>query len=119
MKQYFTDYKNWEDWQNGMWKNPDPDQEIELLNDAVKCLTNPTEAMQRVVDEWKIATRVNLTNKGQNQKSWLGQAACCIEYAVPEKLTRVAWNGLPKEIKDNANRIAKQIIEQWERTYSE
>jgi len=112
MKQYFTDYKNWEDWQNGMWKMPDKEQETELINDAIICLKNPESAMQRVVNEWTESTRVNLTNNGQNKKSWLGQAACCIEYGTPEKLTRIAWGKLTKEEQKNANSIAKQIIEQ-------
>lgn len=119
MNQYFTDYKNWEDYQNGMWKIHDPNEEQKLIDLATDCLNDPVEAMSRVINEWPEATKVNLTNKGSNRKSWLGQAACCIRSGVPEKLTRIAWNALPKQSKDNANRIAKEIIEKWERNYSE
>lgn len=117
MKQYFTDYKNWEDYQNGMWKPYPKEDESDLINDAIKCLNNPKESMTRVIKEWVIATKVNLTNLGCNRKSWLGQAACCIEYRVPESLTRIAWNSLPDGVKKSANLIAKQIIEEWERNY--
>lgn len=115
MKQYFTDYKNWEDWQNGMWRKHDPEQEQELINDAVLCLLNPEPSMNRVIKEWPECTKVNLTNNSQNKKSWLGQAACCIEYSVPEKLTRIAWGTLTKNQQNNANKIAKEIILKWEK----
>lgn len=115
MKQYYTDYKNWEDFKAGMW-NPSEDETLDELN-ALKVLSDPREAMQRVINEWPETTRCNLTNLSCNRKSWLGQAACCIHYAVPEYITRRVWNTLPKEMKDNANQIAKEIIESWEKSY--
>lgn len=116
MKQYFTEYKNWEDWQNGMWKTHEKNQENELISNAINCLKNPLSAMQRVVNDWPVCTKVNLSDKSQNRKSWLGQAACCIVYGIPEHLTRKAWMMLTDEERINANEIAKKVIEQWEKS---
>jgi len=75
--------------------------------------------MKMVIEKWPISSRVNLTDVRSNRKSWLGQAACCIHSGVPEYITRTVWNGLTIDQKNNANNIAKQIIEQWERDYLE
>lgn len=117
MNQYFTHYKNWEDYQNGMWTSHEKSKEIELVELATQCLLNPKEPMLKVINQWSESTKVNLTNLSSNRKSWLGQAACCLEYGVPETLTRAAWNNLTEEQRNNANEIAKQVIEQWEKNF--
>lgn len=117
MKQYYTDYKNWEDFKAGMWNQSEDEDFHEHA--ATETLKHPRAAMERVINEWPETTRCNLTNLSCNRKSWLGQAACCIETGVPEYITRRVWNRLDKAIKDNANQIAKEIIESWEKSYLE
>lgn len=111
----YRPYTEWEDYQSGMYSLPDKQQEPELIQHATAILRDPHSAMQRVINEWPVSCVENLTAKS---KSWLGQAACCIEYGVPEHLTRIAWNSLTKSEQENANKIASEIIEKWERTYS-
>lgn len=115
MEQFFTHYTNWEDWKNGMWSKPN--NQIEQEKVAIQILSNPLGAMTRVIAEWPVSTRQNLTDVRSNRKSWLGQAACCIESGIPEQVTRSAWNNLSEDQKNNANNIAQTIIEIWEKGY--
>lgn len=117
MKQYFTNYLEWEDFKNGLWSSVAKDQEKIKIQQAIDILSDPESAMKMVVENWPVSSKVNLTDVRSNRKSWLGQAACCIHSGVPEHLTRTAWNGLTEDQKNNANNVAKQIIEQWEKDY--
>src|SRR5690606_6082162 len=87
MNQYFTHYKNWEDWKNGMYRDVPKNEHTNFVNKSVECLINPEDAMLSVVIEWKEATKENLTDRKANRKSWLGQAACCYQYGSPEQCT--------------------------------
>lgn len=116
---WFTHYTNWEDWKNGMWEKSDMPtlhemQSIGILGDTDQC----TYSMNRVISEWPICTRQALTDASSNRKSWLGQAACCIQSGVPESITRTAWFKLTEEQRINANNIAQKIIEEWVKNYS-
>jgi len=121
-KQVFECYTKWEDWINGMWRPTDgSERDFEIARRAAALLSDPDKcgaAMLRVVNEWPIATKINLTNYGQNRRAWLGQAACCIELGIPEHLTRLGWNtsmlGCDREA---ANAIAEHVIYNWEREY--
>lgn len=113
--QFFTHYLEWEDYQNGLWSSITKDQEQNKIKQATDILINPETAMNKVIKFWPIASKVNLSDVRSNRKSWLGQAACCIESGVPEHITRMAWNSLTEDQKNNANNIAKQVIEKWER----
>lgn len=111
----YRPYTEWEDYQNGMYGSVEKSLEPILTEKAIGVLRDPVWAMSRVINEWPISCVENLSIKS---KSWLGQAACCIEHGVPEYLTRQAWNSLSKQEQNNANNIASEIIEQWQRTYS-
>lgn len=120
-KQYFTSYTNWEDFQAGMYRiTPERDKDKLVIN-AIGLLKNQNEfyhSMREMIDLWKVAARVNLTNNQQNKRAWLGAAACCFKYNVPEYLTRVAWNLLNKEDQDQANRTAEKIIQEFNQQHT-
>jgi hypothetical protein len=114
MNQVFAHYTEMEDYINGMYKIIPKDEDlinksVLLLSDKEICL----KAMNRVVNEWKISCAVNLSNNGRNQRSWLGQAACCIEYGTPETICRIVWGKLTSEEQKQANEIADQVIDNW------
>lgn len=119
MEQYFTEYTNWECWQNGMYRDANKEEYNEMVLSAIECLRNPENAMLSVVCEWDNSTRENLTDRKSNRKSWIGQAACCYQSGCNERATRQAWSMLTKEERDNANTIANKVIELWERDYLE
>lgn len=112
IQKYYTHYKNWEDWQNGMYRDVKDKQYY--LNKAIECLRNPYEPMIKVTNEWRYSSRENLSDLTSNRKSWLGQAACCYQFRVPEHITRMAWGKLTKEERINANKIAQKVIKKWE-----
>ncbi|MGN0180419.1 MAG: hypothetical protein ACI4DY_13430 [Monoglobaceae bacterium] len=74
-------------------------------------------AMQKVVEEWPIATQYNLSNAGINRKAWLGQACCSIWAGIHEDEVREAWGTLSDNQRTEANHIAYQIIKKWLDTY--
>ena len=108
-------YWEWEDWKNGMYEMPNKEREINMQEKAIEVLKNPYEPMLSVITEWTICTNHNFTKQGTNKKSWLGQAACCYEYGIPEHVTRSVWNNLTEEERKNANNIADKIIELWQK----
>lgn len=117
MIQVFHHYKKWEDFQNGMYRKVNASDDHFLCDKATELLSNPDicfQAMKRVTIEWPFSTEHNLTNLGQNRRAWLGQAACCLEFGVPEELTKIAWNALDHRQQENANGVADVIIKQWE-----
>ena len=110
IEKYYTHYKNWEDWQNGMYEDS-KNKKLDIEN-AVKCLRNPYKAMLSVTKEWKYSSRENLSDLSSNRRSWLGQASCCYECKVPESCTREAWGMLTKEERINANKILEEKFKQ-------
>lgn len=116
MKQVFTHYEKWEDFQAGMYSLLDiPDKDKKVIG-AINLLSNPNdfyEASKQVLENWKVATEVNFTNKQQNRRAWLGAAACMFIHNTPEYLTRIAWNLLNKDIQDRANLIAEKVINEY------
>lgn len=119
IEQFYTHYTNWEDWKNGMWEKSETpllheQQAIAILSDAHQC----NESMLRVIIEWPVCTKQVLTDTNSNRKSWLGQAACCIQSGVPESITRSVWFKLTEDQRKQANDIAQKIIEKWEKNYS-
>jgi len=115
MEQVYYPYWEWEDYQNGMYDMPNKEKEVGMQEKAMEVLRDPYDAMLSVINEWTISTYQNLSKQGTNKKSWLGQAACCYKYGIPEHVTRSVWNKLTEEERENANNIAEQIIELWEK----
>lgn len=117
MKQVFEHYEKWEDYQAGMYEMKDVSNEDEKVNNAVLLLSSETDffdTLTKLVQDWQIATAVNLTNKGQNRRAWLGAAACMYKYQTPEYLTRIAWNLLDSQTQHKANLVAEKIINIFE-----
>lgn len=110
-KRFYAPYETWEDYQNGMFGK---EVREDYSNLSASLMEDIKPAMLRVINEWPIASKHNLTNAGSNRKSWLGQAACCISHGATEFETRLAWRLLPKHIQQCANIAAQQVIELWE-----
>jgi hypothetical protein len=118
MKQIFEHYEKWEDYQAGMYQLTDIiDKDLKVIN-SIKLLSDNNlfyDICKKILIDWPIASNVNLTNKNQNRRAWLGAAACMYKNRCPEYLTRIAWNLLNKEIQDKANLIAEKIISEYEK----
>lgn len=117
VKRYYTHYLNWEDWQNGMYRDIVKSEFDKYVKLAIECLRNPYDPMFNVTKEWYNSSYENLSDYTSNRKSWLGQAACCYNSKVPEQCTRHAWGLLTEKERQNANNIAKQVIQKWENNF--
>ena len=69
--------------------------------------------MDKVIIEWRYSCEHNLTNDSLNQIAYIGQAACCLYYEIPNVITMEAWNMLTGEVQERSNKIAKQAIDKW------
>lgn len=119
MKQVFEHYEKWEDYRAGMFTLVDVIDKDKKVFGAVNLLSDESDfynVLKQMMQTWKTATEVNMTNKGQNRRAWLGAAACMFKHNTPEYLTRIAWNLLNKGIQDKANAIADKIIYEFENT---
>lgn len=118
MIQVYEHYEKWEDYKNGMYsKICNYDAHIKLIH-SIGILTskeNFIDAANDVLIKWPISSAVNLTNKNQNRRAWLGAAACCLRCEAPEYITRMAWYVINEIHKIEANKIADKIILNYER----
>ena len=115
MKRIFHQYKEMEDFQNGMY-GENKDGRSERVKKACKILGDKEtcrKAMETVVSRWKIATEYNLSNDKINKKAWLGQACCSIYANIHEDETREGWGLLTDNQREEANKIANEIIANW------
>lgn len=121
MERFYARYELWEDYQNGMFDKP-PESECERLVMSAKNILSDCERFEKaaraVLAEWVVSSAVNLTNRGENRRAWVGQSACCYEGKVPEILTRQAWAQLSEKQRASANKIADKIIKHFEVNYA-
>lgn len=118
MEQIFKHYEEWEDFKAGMFSLNEVSNKDEKLQDAINLLSNSSSfylTLRDVCMIWRVATDVNLTNKRQNRRAWLGAAACMFKYNVPEYITREAWGMLDEKVQILANSVADKIIFEYER----
>ena len=97
IKPIWEDYRNWEDYKNGMYENGHSD---DIINQC-----------------YEISTQVNFTNQMFNPVSWLGQATCNRLISATAQETCNAWMMMSKDQQEKANNIAKEVIEEWRNKY--
>lgn len=91
--------------------------EDEKLKNAISLLSSESEfynTLKLVLSNWPISTAVNLTNKQQNRRAWLGAAGCMYTHKAPEYITRLAWGELSTDLQNKANAVAENIISLYE-----
>lgn len=118
MKQIFIEYTKWEDYLVGMYNDNDVIDKNIKINNSVLLLSNSYDfynVCKDVLNNWVNAVDVNLSNKNQNRRAWLGAAACMYNHKSPEYLTRVAWGLLSIQKQAAANNVAEKIIIEYER----
>ena len=117
IERIYHPYDSWEDFKNGMYKTTcymDPQPLITECEDMLKCKEYLWESMNYVTHHWKLASQHNLTNMHRNRQAWIGQAACCFAHGAPEYITKLAWNNLNPSEQDVANKVADEVIQDWE-----
>lgn len=116
IKPIWEHYSNWECYKNGMYKNG---HDKEIIKQCYEILTNDNlkQEMHKTTITYKIATKVNFTNRMFNPVSWLGQATCNRLINATAQEVCEAWMSMTKEQQDWANNIAKEVIEEWRKKY--
>lgn len=116
IKPIWEDYNKWEDYKNGMYGSRFSKAKI---NQCYKMLTglNLKKDMEETTKEYIISTRVSLTNKMFNPVSWLGQATCNLHLGATAREVVNAWLSMTKEQQNRANRIAKEVIDDWRKEH--
>lgn len=111
-------YYLWEDFKHGFYDNSSGEVKqkhiekvLEMFND--KHLT--TSYMNKVIDTWVYSCEHNLTNNSMNRIAYIGQAACCLYAQIPSTITMEAWSLLDDNIKEQANKIANEVLSKWEK----
>ena len=97
IKQIFHHYETWECYKNGMWRKVPPDDQENLLKQAIEFTSDHIKygkAMIKAVDNWTITLEHNLTDNSINKRAYIGHCAVCIELGIPEYITRMAWHYL-------------------------
>lgn len=121
MTQVFHNYNKWEDFKFGMYETTcfmDVQRMIEDCEALLGCPEWLWESMTFVSHNWGFSAEHNLTNLNRNRQAWLGQAACCFTHGAPEYVTKLAWNNLTEDERDTANKVADDVISDWENKYS-
>lgn len=117
----FRHYEELEEYHAGMWRIERGEARkvhIQASADLMKDSDAFKVAMQRALAEWPMSVEVALTADAVNRIAWLGHAGCCVGTESPEEATRAGWHTLDQSEQDEANRVAAEVLEEWETAYS-
>ena len=82
---------------------------VEILADESMCY----DSMKVTISEYKIASRVKLTNKMFNPISWIGQATCNYMIGATARETVNAWLTMSREKQERANEAARRVMREY------
>ncbi len=120
MKRVYHHYKKLEEVNAGMWRIVGGDAGKDFASAAADLMRDPEAfkaSMRKAIMAWPNSCEHNMTAKNVNRQAWLGHAGCCIAVESPEECTRLGWWKLTKEQQDEANRVADEVILEWEQMY--
>ena len=113
----FADYRQWECWQNGMYKSRVDKavvgRSIGLLGDSRAF----GEACLSVCSDWPVSVAVHVSDSGRNRRAYFGRAACSVRFGATESETRVAWWCVDEERRREANSVANSFIQRLEQRW--
>lgn len=112
IKPIYRNYEEWECYQNGMYDTKVDDNRVEMCFEFFNG-DEVFEHMKALTDNYPISTSVKFTNKMFNAVSWLGQATCNSCFGANQKEVIKAWLMLDVEVRNKANKNAKDVIEWW------
>mgnify|MGYP001327108776 CR=1 FL=1 len=121
MKRIYHHYNEWEDFKAGLYRLPcchDSQHQVTLSKGLLSQPTIFYNTALQMIQEWGVASEVNLSNRGRNRQAWIGQATCCFSHKAAEHQTKEAWWMLDKDQQAKANEAADCVIEIWERFYA-
>lgn len=120
IKRVYHSHELWEE--TPMWRTVTAMQRRRYAAQAAILMREPDKfkrAMQKALRDWPISCEFNLSNVSNNRLAWLGHAGCYAALQSPEDATRFGWNQLNEIEQDEANRVAQEVIDEWEENYAQ
>lgn len=121
MKRVYHPHNLCEEYEGGMWRTVSGDTAQALILASADLMRDSADfkhSMQRAIREWPNSSEHNLTCLSMNRIAWLGHAGCCIRVGSPEDMTRLGWHTLNQQEQDEANRVAAEVLLEWESLYA-
>ena len=100
-----------------MWGNIKPKDHAfyaEKSADLMRESDSFLNACRNVFSEWPNSCLQNLSARCMNREAWLGHAANYLSHYSVEYTTRIGWRMLDSDEQEEANRIARIAIKEWE-----
>ena len=116
MKRIYHPYNLWEDYRDGFYDNisgSEKQKKVELVVEMFNSEELTYVNMNRVINEWTNSCEHNLTNESMNKIAYIGQGACCLYGGVPSSITMSSWSLLSNEVKERADKQAKEVLNNW------
>jgi len=110
-------YGDLEEYHGGMWRILRGEERKQFITAAADLMRDPSRfraCMARTLEEWPNSCEHNLTAENVNRIAWLGHAGCCIGVNSSEEATRAGWHTLNQAEQDEANRVAKEVLDIWD-----
>jgi hypothetical protein len=114
----YHDFRELEEYRDGMWRIVRGDRRRVNAENAAALMRDSVSfksAMLRAIDEWPKSCQHNLTADATNKLAWLGHAGNCLAHGSPEENTRIGWHLLSPAEQDEANRVAQEVLDEWEK----
>lgn len=121
MKRVYHDFTKLEEALAGMWRIVNGPERLDYRDRAAELMRDPEafkNAMRKAITQWPRSCEHNLSAKNMNRLAWTGHAGCCIELESPEECTRLGWHLLNQHEQDEANRVAQEVVDEWEELYT-
>jgi hypothetical protein len=104
-----------------MWRRTPVIERDRRSRHARAILTNDTAfrvCLGRVIQEWPVSCEHNLTDNSLNRAAWLWHAGSYLETGASEEVTRSIWSTLTNAERKAADRIAWEVVAEWERNHA-
>ena len=118
MKRIYHTWDEWECYPAGFYENGPKDKSMtdeECREQYRALLANIPlfrDALSRVMKEWPNSCEHYLSNERMNRVAWLGQAALCVTYGIPQRY-RGGYMLLSDEEKAAADNAALDALNDW------
>jgi hypothetical protein len=115
-KRIFHTWDKWECYPAGFYNENIPDKTDDECKEAYREFLASREsfsnALERVISEWKNSCEHYLTNERMNRIAWLGQASACIALGLPSRY-RSGYFLLTDEQQKSADELALEYLNKW------
>lgn len=120
IQRVYHPYTKCEEFASGMWRKVSGQEYEDFASKAHELMANPPRfkaAMSKAVRLWPFSAEHNLTAIECNRRAWLGHAGCFMGVGSPEEPTRIGWHRLTEAQQLEADRVAQEVIDDWEDAY--